>query len=180
MVPWTGAWTPTTTVGTEPRLLEEVGPPPWDEIAGQESCKYAVPACAGSIAKPWVSSLISRMRLSLPFGTPVIDIRWWEELEPGDLPGVPAWHYDCYNYLQDAYPAHHRLYFYGAGCQTMFESGYQPPEGWILGYDHQTLHRIMPAQVRGPRLLVRVSLVAITPANRIGPPPLIKGKHEAD
>lgn len=178
MVPWTGAWTLTTTVGTEPFLVEEVGPPPWSELAGQESCKYAVPDCANSIAKPWVRDLILRMRSTLPYGTPLIDIRWWEHLEVNDLPGIARWHYDCYNELQNDHPAQHRLYFYGAGSRTMFESGYQPPEGWIVGYDHQTYHCVMPATTVGPRLLVRVSHVDLTPANRIGPPPLFhKGKR---
>ena len=159
--------------GTDLLLGEDVGPPPWAEIAGQESCKYATPACADRIATPWVRSLISRMRAGLSSDKLVVDIRWWQHLDPGDLPGLPHWHYDCYNELQESRPARHRIYFSGAGCQPMFEPEYRPPEGCILEYSHRSKHRIMPATLAGPRLLVRVSSVDIRPANKIGAPPLI-------
>lgn len=165
----------TGTVGTEPRLIAEVGPPPWDAVQGQVSCKYATPACAQRIATPWVLALIERMQEGLTESR-VIDIRWWEHLEVGDVPGLSMWHYDCYLTDRDKRPAEHRLYFAGANCRTQFEPDIRPPEGWIVGYTHNDRHRIMPAESAGPRLLVRVSQVSITPANHIGPPPLFRRK----
>lgn len=159
---------------TEPAIIGEVGPPPWPEVAGQKSCKYATLACASRIATPWVRSLIDQMRAGLPVDRLVIDIRWWACLEVGDLPGLPHWHYDCFNELQDDKPARHRLYFAGAGCVPMFEPDYRPPEGQIIEYNHRHKHRIMPATLAGPRLLVRVSSVAMTPINKVGPPTVIK------
>jgi hypothetical protein len=143
-------------------------------VFGQRSCKYARPELARSIALPWVASLLDRMLATLP-GASLVDIRWWERLRPGDLPGIPAWHFDCLNRADDPRSAEeeHRLYFAGAGCRTMFRPDYRPPEGWILAYGHAAEHRIMPATIEGPRLLVRVTRADIRPANRIGPPPLI-------
>jgi hypothetical protein len=159
--------------------IEEIGPPPWGEIVGQTLCKYATPACALRIATPWVAGLIERMRLGLPSPL-VIDIRYWSHLGIGDLPGLPHWHYDCFNRLSDDKPARHRLYFAGAGCRPLFEGDYRPPEGWIIEYSHRDRHRIMPAEEAGPRVLVRVSNVELMAANAITSPPLFKnGRYSA-
>lgn len=56
----------------------------------------------------------------------------------------------------------------------MFQPDIQPEEGWIIGYG-QEQHRITPATLAGPRLLVRVSKLNIRPVNRIGAPPLFRG-----
>jgi hypothetical protein len=168
-----------TTTSTDPVLLAEVGPPPWAEIEGQRSCKYASIACAHAIALPWVRSLVDRMIGTLPSADRIlVDVRWWPDLRPGDLPGLPDWHFDCYNDPDAPQSAgeEHRLYFAGAGCRTMFWPDLRPPEGWILGYPHTAKHRVMPATVAGPRLLVRVSQAAIRPRNLVRPPPLFRGR----
>jgi hypothetical protein len=121
--------------------------------------------------------LVEAMRATMPPASPVlVDVRWWDRLEVGDSPGLPHWHYDCHNAEDDPRSAdeEHRLYFAGAGSRTMFEGGFQPPEGWVTRYDHRHRHRVMPATVPGPRLLVRVSRTTIRPANQVRPPPLFR------
>lgn len=164
-----------TLTTTDLRAIERVGLPPWPDVFGQRSCKYAAPALARSIALPWVGALVDRMLATLP-GANLVDVRWWERLAPGDLPGLPNWHYDCQN-AEDAAGSEgeeHRLYFAGAGCRPMFRPDLRPEEGWIYGYGHSAEHRIMPATVEGPRLLVRVTRASIRTPGRVGPPPVIR------
>lgn len=165
-------------MGTE-ALVREYGFPPWDLLVGHASCKYATHACANSISHAWVRDLIAAMRETLPAGcSPLVDVRYWAHLEPGDSPGLPHWHFDCYNAAGDprSEGEEHRLYFAGAGCRTMFRGGFQPPEGWIVAYGHDDEHRVMPATVPGPRLLVRVSKTRIPAANVVREPPLFRGR----
>lgn len=162
---------------TDPSLILPIGPPSWPDVVGQASIKYGSVERAKSIACPFVQLLIDSMLATLTGGgVSLVDIRYWPHLDIGDLPGLPQWHYDCYNSKDDPRSAHeeHRLYFAGAGCRTMFEGGFQPPEGWVIGYRHNNLHRIMPATIAGPRLLVRVSRTNIRAANDIRPPTIIK------
>ena len=98
---------------------------------------------------------------------PLIDIRYWPSLKVGDIPGVPGWHYDCFNTPNKGIEDQHVLYFYGAGCRTMFRPDLQPDEGWIIGYDHSAEHRITECTTDGPRLLVRLSHTSIKPVNHI-------------
>lgn len=160
---------------TDLRAVAHIGPPTWSDIEGQRSCKYAAPDVARGIALPWVRGLLDRMLDTLPDAT-LVDIRWWARLNVGDLPGLPIWHYDCRNKADAGDEAEeHRLYFAGAGCRPMFRPDVQPPEGWIYAYGHRAEHRIMPATVAGPRLLIRVTRATVRPTNAIKPPPLIPG-----
>jgi hypothetical protein len=165
-----------TAITTDLRSVEHVGPAPWANVLGQRSCKYACPALARSIALPWVGALIERMIGTLPDAN-LVDVRWWERLEPGDLPGIPNWHFDCFNRADSdrSEGEEHRLYFAGAGCRPMFRPDVRPEEGWIHAYGHGAEHRIMPATIAGPRLLVRVTRADLRPTNRVGRPPLIRG-----
>lgn len=162
---------------TEPRLLFNYGPPPWGSLHRQTSCKYASMTCAKSIALPWVWTLIEAMQDTFSDPTSLlVDIRYWAHLNVGDVPGIPHWHYDCYNTVDDprSEGEEHRLYIAGAGCQTLFEGGFRPLEGWVTHYLHVHRHRIMPATIAGPRLLVRVSKTSIRPVNHIKAPPVTK------
>lgn len=169
------------TAATDPTRLLPIGLPPWPDIAGQPSIKYGSLERARSIARPFVRFVIDAMVATFDQSEGLlVDIRYWPNLDVGDLPGLPHWHYDCYNSKDDARSEgeEHRLYFAGAGCRTLFEGGDQPPEGWVIGYGHKALHRITPATVAGPRLLVRVSKTNIKAVNSIRPPTIIKERRQ--
>lgn len=146
--------------------LYEAGDPPWAEVHGQPCLKYATVSMACLHVGPWIAALIDGMCRTIN-GSPLVDVRWWEHLEPGQIPGVPGWHYDTFNDATRGTQDVHRLYIAGAGCRTEFRGGYLAPEGTVIGYDHEDEHRISPATKPGPRLLVRVSLTTIRPANRV-------------
>jgi hypothetical protein len=114
-----------------------------------------------------VASTLAVMRSTLPAAN-LVDIRWWSHLNPGDVPGVAGWHFDCFNAHDGTSTDEHRLYFAGAGCRTLFRSGYAPEE-CIVGYGHDAEHTITPATISGPRLLLRVTRSTIRPANAIRP-----------
>lgn len=142
-----------------------IGEPPWRDIAGQRCIKYGSVRVATDIAHPWVAWAVRTMAGTLRGDEPLVDIRWWPNLEPGDIPGVPGWHYDVFNRPGDIV-GDHRLYFYGAGCCTEFRDGFGD-EGWVHAYGHSDEHRISPAKSKGPRLLIRVSHTTIRPANHV-------------
>lgn len=165
-------------------LIRNYGPPPWSEIEGQQACKYASLEFAEKIAAPWIWVLIKAMceTLSADCTRPLIDIRWWRALQVGDIPGVPGWHYDCFNAPEDprSVGEEHRLYFAGAGCRTRFCPDYQPPEGWIIGYGHNAKHEITAATLPGPRLLVRASKASVRIMNESREPYIFRRAIYAD
>lgn len=148
-----------------PARILYIGEPPWADIARQPCIKYGALRVALDMAHPWIADVVTRMAETLPHAAPLVDIRLWPNLTPGDIPGVPGWHYDVFN-RPDVAVGEHRLYFFGAGCCTEFRDGFGV-EGWVHAYGHDEEHRISPARTPGSRLLIRVSHTTIRPANRI-------------
>lgn len=162
------------------RRVADIGPPPWAQVAGQPSFKYMPPLRALDLACPFVRGMVEAMSATLPPPTEghriLVDVRWWESLSPGDVPGVAGWHYDCFNQADDprSEGEEHRLYFSGAGCRTEFDCG-QLSEGVVWGYGHHDRHRISPATIAGPRLLIRVSRTRVPAVGYVAPPPVFRG-----
>ncbi len=148
-------------------VLFRLGPPPWAEVEGHPCLKYATAAAVRKHCSPWVQRAVERMAATLPSGPLLVDVRWWPWLDIGQIPGVPGAHYDCYNVAERAVDDEHRLYFFGAGCRTLFLPTYQPEEGDVVAYGHADIHQIMPATVAGPRILIRCSRTSIRAANHV-------------
>lgn len=152
-----------------PESILALSAPEWDLLGTQHSLKYATFEQALQLSTPSVRVLIQRMHSAM--APRVIreegyawrvDVRFWPKLVPGQLPGLSNWHYDCYNQKDDPRSQHeiHALYISGAGSRTEFEGTFiRENEVWV--YVHNERHRIRPATLEGPRLLVRVSWCTI-------------------
>lgn len=155
-----------TIAGAEPAVLGTLPPPPWEELLGHWSMKCASERMVKRLCHPWILDQVAALSATFEGEHRIFtDVKYWEHLDPGDMPGLSHWHVDC------ACPAgraeerqeEHRLCYWGAGCCTMFRPGVQHPEGTVLAYNHWTWHKVQPAATPGPRLLLRCSSFAEDP-----------------
>lgn len=140
------------------RVVENYGPPPWEEVQGTKSCKYARLNFALSATTPWVRDLIRHMLSILPGDRryTVVDIKFWPKLRPGQAPALLGWHLDCVKDPNDPLPGeHHAIYQSGAQCFTRFHD-ITVKDGDIVRFDRE-YHTAALALEEGPRLLVRVT-----------------------
>lgn len=157
------------------RSLFYIGAPDWDGVHTQISFKYASERFACSRMCSWVLSAFERIRDGFPSAPDtrfLVDVRYWDRLNVGDIPGIPHWHFDCYNNESDPRSENelHRLYFFGADCEPEFQGHGHARMGYVWEYPHTALHRITAARAAGPRLLIRISRTQIYPVNQIHTP----------
>lgn len=138
-----------------------------DVPVDQKSCKmsslwFAFMGVASAPVRAIMDEMRHRMhclRMGIQDKDLRADIRYWPNLKPGQYPGLSSWHYDLYNDLTDprGKGTFHMLFFSGAGCETEFENKGRLGEDRIHLYGWEEKHRITPATLEGPRLLIRMS-----------------------
>jgi len=155
----------------------------------QLSIKQASFSFAYENATDDVRSHLDRLIVLRPAKPNLVDIKVWEHLDIGDIPGVPGWHYDIWNDPVKGASDVHALFIVGAGCQTEFRftrklgetpveytTLFVPESSWYF-YTGAEEHRISPATKAGSRLLIRASWLRQPPIpkNDVYTPLILKG-----
>ena len=137
---------------------------PWaSDFSGQRSIKYASLPMALGVSKPITKRVIHHMIIG-EHRAPLVDVKFWDQLLPGDVPGVGGWHWDVWNDPVKGKYDHHKIYILGAKCRTEFESGFID-ENAIHCYTGADRHRISPAKAQGCRIMIRCSWTTLRPQN---------------